>query len=411
MTDGLHSAADKDWVIHADNLVNGLRATANVKSDIVANALLRVPRHDFLHSIFVRQNGVWTKRHLDYNKYADLELVYQNEAFVVRVKDHLPDVTQTSPDIVATMLELLELHENPTNIRVLEIGTGTGYVSALLGIALGPGAITSLEKNASLARVARQNLRAVGQGALKVVHTDGLNGYAASAPYQRILVNGAVDSLPKSWPDQLAEGGVLVVIRGGMNSQQLLQLRKTRGSLSGIALRHTHFPFLEDGLGHSQPALRFLSSVRFTLPGDDAPIAPSTDAFECFENLDESDFLFFLELEEPRLTLIPGLSDPDSTYISIPRPAILDQDTGEFLLGPPEGHDTEPVSPLYGPPELLSRLVRVHAKWKKLDKPALSSYSFYARPDVHNRDALMNQAAWHIKGNVTGSLDWRIEVT
>ncbi|MDR7038406.1 protein-L-isoaspartate(D-aspartate) O-methyltransferase [Methylobacterium sp. BE186] len=111
--------------------------------------------------------------------------------------------TMTAPTTVAAMLVALNLAPGQ---RVLEIGTGSGYATALL-LQLGAAAVTSLELYAGLAAAARERL-GPGEG-LRVLRGDGLTAMGEGA-YDRILINGSVPSLPEGLIAALAPGGRLV---------------------------------------------------------------------------------------------------------------------------------------------------------------------------------------------------------
>ncbi|WP_336488953.1 protein-L-isoaspartate O-methyltransferase family protein [Methylobacterium nigriterrae] len=114
--------------------------------------------------------------------------------------------TMTAPSGVAAMLTALRV---APGLRILEVGTGSGYVTALLS-ELG-GAVTSLERYATLAEAARDRLP---EGAARVIQGDGLDG-PLEGSFDRILVNGAVPALPPHWLDALAPGGRLVTVLAG----------------------------------------------------------------------------------------------------------------------------------------------------------------------------------------------------
>ena len=117
----------------------------------------------------------------------------------------------TAPSTVATMLALLRVE---AGMRILEIGTGSGYVTALL-LQLGAGAVTSLERYATLVALARTNLartnlaRADLGGRARIVQGDGL-AEIGEGGFDRILVDGAVSALPPGWGAALNPNGRLV---------------------------------------------------------------------------------------------------------------------------------------------------------------------------------------------------------
>ncbi|MFE7122044.1 rRNA adenine N-6-methyltransferase family protein [Streptomyces sp. NPDC057654] len=108
------------------------------------------------------------------------------------------------PAVVVDMLHHLDLQ--PSN-RVLEIGTGSGYNTALL--AQQTDEVTSVEIDRGLAKGAAATLHQLGYAPL-VVCADGEQGYAARAPYDRILSTAAVRAIPPAWPRQTRAGGVIV---------------------------------------------------------------------------------------------------------------------------------------------------------------------------------------------------------
>jgi protein-L-isoaspartate(D-aspartate) O-methyltransferase len=112
--------------------------------------------------------------------------------------------SMTAPTLVAQMLALLRVEPGH---RVLEIGTGSGYATALLA-KLGAGAVLSLERYATLAREAAARLTA--QSEVHIVQADGLARELPDGGFDRILVHGSVDAIPPHWRAALEPGGRLV---------------------------------------------------------------------------------------------------------------------------------------------------------------------------------------------------------
>lgn len=129
--------------------------------------------------------------------------------------------TISQPYIVALMTDLLELEGGES---VLEIGTGSGYQAALLGMLAG--SVHSVERHAGLAERARGALAGLNLGNVHVHDGDGSLGWPEAAPYQGILVTAAAPKAPPPLLDQLAEGGVLVLPVGSRQEQSLQRLRK-----------------------------------------------------------------------------------------------------------------------------------------------------------------------------------------
>jgi protein-L-isoaspartate(D-aspartate) O-methyltransferase len=126
--------------------------------------------------------------------------------------------TISQPYMVAHMTELLELRPG---MRVLEVGTGSGYGAAVLA-GLGAGVI-SVERHPELAEAARSRLAGLRLGAaVRVVVGDGSLGWPADAPFDGIVVTAAAPRIPAALPAQLADGGRLVVPVGMKGRQELM---------------------------------------------------------------------------------------------------------------------------------------------------------------------------------------------
>jgi protein-L-isoaspartate(D-aspartate) O-methyltransferase len=118
--------------------------------------------------------------------------------------------TISQPYIVALMTELLEL---PPNARVLEIGTGSGYQSAVLGELAAE--VYSIEILPELARAAGDTLKRLGYANVVVREGDGYRGWPEHAPFDGIIVTAAPERIPEPLLDQLAAGGRMVIPVGG----------------------------------------------------------------------------------------------------------------------------------------------------------------------------------------------------
>jgi protein-L-isoaspartate(D-aspartate) O-methyltransferase len=141
--------------------------------------------------------------------------------------------TSSQPSTVATMLRLLDVHPGA---RVLDVGSGSGWTTALLAHLTGPqGSVVGVELVPELAAWGGQNLAATHQPwAQVVVAQEGVLGVPAEAPFDRILVSAEARRLPQELVDQLAAGGrmvlpvlgeMLVVTREGPGPEDLLILR------------------------------------------------------------------------------------------------------------------------------------------------------------------------------------------
>jgi protein-L-isoaspartate(D-aspartate) O-methyltransferase len=186
-----------------ERMIRELIAARGVKDERVLAAVRKVPRHLFV------------KDHLRTQAYGDHALPIGSSQ------------TISQPYIVARMTELLEVGPEHS---VLEIGTGSGYQTAVL--ALLARRVYSLERVAELAREAIPRMRQLGIENVKIQVFDGTVGWSEWAPYDRILVTAGAPKVPEPLLDQLAPGGVLVVPEGQLNAQRLVIYRKSaRGGI------------------------------------------------------------------------------------------------------------------------------------------------------------------------------------
>jgi len=135
--------------------------------------------------------------------------------------------TISQPSMIALMLDALDCQPRH---RVLEVGSGSGYVLALLSH-LGCD-VFGIERQAELAARARETLRRIGVTDVVVQEGDGTLGLPAHAPYDRILVSAGAAAIPDPLVAQLREGGRLVMPVGGADSQILVTCeRDDKGTL------------------------------------------------------------------------------------------------------------------------------------------------------------------------------------
>ena len=132
--------------------------------------------------------------------------------------------TISQPYIVALMTELMELEGDE---NVLEVGTGSGYQAALLGVLARR--VHTIERHAALSEKAGQSLMRLGLTNVRVHVGDGSLGLPEYAPFQAIIITAAAPRVPQPLLDQLAEGGRLVLPEGGAGGQMLDRWRRKDG--------------------------------------------------------------------------------------------------------------------------------------------------------------------------------------
>jgi protein-L-isoaspartate(D-aspartate) O-methyltransferase len=150
--------------------------------------------------------------------------------------------TISQPYIVAAMLEHLALRESD---RALEVGTGSGYVTALLSMLCAQ--VFSVERCAPLANSARAALLRLGYNNVAIHVGDGTLGWSEFAPFDAILVSAATPEVPPALVEQLREGGRMILPVGPAWSQELQLLSKVGGRVEVRMLEGCRFVPLVGG--------------------------------------------------------------------------------------------------------------------------------------------------------------------
>jgi protein-L-isoaspartate(D-aspartate) O-methyltransferase len=191
-----HSSFDTE----RDRMVRRQLYRRGIRSQRVLDAFRGVPREYFVPA---RERG---------------------EAYADRALPIDCNQTISQPYIVGLMTEALQLEGSES---VLEIGTGSGYQTAVLAELARQ--VTSIERHAELSSQAGLVLQELEYENIQLIVADGTLGWPAGAPYDRILVAAAAENVPPAYLEQLREGGILVLPIGDAESQSLVSIRKENG--------------------------------------------------------------------------------------------------------------------------------------------------------------------------------------
>ncbi len=174
-----------------------------IHDERVLDAMLRVPRHEFVPEQY-------------------LSHAYEDHPVPIGEEQ-----TISQPYMGAVSLQALSLQGTE---RVLEVGTGSGYQTALL--ALLAATVFSVERHASLARGAATILANLGLKNVRVTVGDGSQGWREYTPFDAMLISAAAPSVPRSLLEQLSEEGRMVIPVGPPQAQELQLVRKHEGRFS-----------------------------------------------------------------------------------------------------------------------------------------------------------------------------------
>ncbi|WP_059008901.1 methyltransferase domain-containing protein [Streptomyces specialis] len=369
---------DREQALRTE-LTDTLTASGHLRTEAWRQAVRTVPRHLFLRDgVFRRRGAGWepiTPAHPDWQA-----LCYRDEPAVTRVAGIRPDEigsvihrepthTGLAPGEAVRILEEAGIEDG---MRVLLIGTGTGYTTALLSHRLGDDLVTTVEINTDIARRPRQSLAAAGHHP-RVIDGDGVTGWpGALGQWDRIISTCAVITIPWLWFALLRPGGEIIAPLGGWLGAT------ARARLTG-----------EEGGTLSEPAAavgRLISpagaGLELAQPHKPPPLPhPVTQArprsYQSFSLL----LVFFFSIPHPPTSPLPPSSAASDVYKGHPpdtsrsgeRPALitpidLNDPTARFVaqaaapwiqdIGLPDGH-------LYWDPEAqVWAALREHAeKW------------------------------------------------
>ena len=179
----------------ADRLVEFL-VLNGIQSTEVLEAIRAIPRERFVSQAMMHQ-------------------AYDNNALPIGQGQ-----TISQPYIVAKMTEVLELNHSS---KVLEVGTGSGYQTAVLAQLVEH--VFSVERIKSLQWEAKRRLKQLDIYNVSTKHSDGWLGWAAKAPFDAIIVTAAAEQVPPALLDQLNNGGIMV-IPVGTDEQKLLKITR-----------------------------------------------------------------------------------------------------------------------------------------------------------------------------------------
>jgi len=205
-------------------LADELQASGVIRTPAWRAAVEHVSRHEFLREgLFEPVDGDGPTRWRPVSSGGDpeawLAACYADETHVTQldgatvpsdvsgVVAGVPSSSSTLPGLVVRMLEDLDVEPG---MRVLEIGTGSGYSTALMCDRLGPDLVTSIELDPAVGAQARVGLERVGY-APRLVIGDGLAGHEDGAPYDRLIATCSVRRIPPAWLRQVRPGGIILV--------------------------------------------------------------------------------------------------------------------------------------------------------------------------------------------------------
>jgi len=190
---------EKKYQSALNDLINFLENLGFLNDSNVESAFRNIPRHEFVPK-------------------SELDRAYYNEPLSI-----MKDQTISQPGVVSRMTEWLDIKDGQ---KILEIGTGSAWQTAILSYLVGTGTVYSIERHSELVKFARENLEKFKLNNVHVILGDGSLGYPQESPYDRIIITAACKEIPLPLLEQLDENGLLIAPVGD-SSQSLVLLKKT----------------------------------------------------------------------------------------------------------------------------------------------------------------------------------------
>ena len=189
--------------------VDELKALGVFQSIPIEQAFEAVHRHQFVEEFEVGA-GSTHKAVGPQTDHDVLEIIYSNTPLLTdRDFDGRPASSSSEPSLIATMLYRLDVEPS---MRVLEIGTGTGYNAALIAeLTKDKSSVTTIDVNESVISRVKRLMANAGYSDIFIALGDGVEGYRRRSPYDRIVATAAFPDFPWELPRQLSEGGLLLI--------------------------------------------------------------------------------------------------------------------------------------------------------------------------------------------------------
>lgn len=183
-----------------ESLINHLVEVGVLKTPRIIEGFKKIPRHLFVRKDYIRR------------AYDDIPLpTFKSQ-------------TISQPYTIAVMTEAL--NPEPSE-KILEIGAGSGYQSALLGYCVGPkGKVITVELESDLVEFAKKNIKKVKLKNVKVIQGDGKKGYEKESPYDKCMITAACKEIPKPVIEQVKIGGRIVAPVNDFFGQRMMVIDK-----------------------------------------------------------------------------------------------------------------------------------------------------------------------------------------
>ena len=352
---------DGEWT---RQLVTRLKQNNSIRTHAIERAFLSVERHLFVETFHLSGSDWSNQQTIEHDpenpKPEHLALIYDNRSLITHSKGNFGTSSASQPSVVAQTLELLELSPD---MKVLEIGTGTGYNSALLTEIVGAqGLVVSIDIQSAVVADANRSLERAGYPNVKTIVGDGFEGAAKEAPFDRIVATVGCPDISPLWVEQLRPGGLMLVPLAHGGWHPLTRIETADGKLIGKVVGYSGFMGIQGRLESG-------STPNGPLRLDIDSYGPHT-AVSCPQSLrslhDEELWYSF----PPSLYYFLAAKDQRAFFCLDPQGyGLVDNGSGLLLVIPSRNQILS-----FGNTGLEDDFFRTYSEWERVGRPSPSDY-------------------------------------
>ncbi|WP_285775284.1 ATP-grasp peptide maturase system methyltransferase [Microtetraspora sp. NBRC 13810] len=362
-------------------LADQLQESGALRSPQWRAAVERIPRHlfipEFFRSVITSEGMMWesvTPKSTGIDEL--MTLAYENKTWVTQIDGHIypgetekpvpagnPTSSSTLPALVVAMLEDLDVGDDS---KVMEIGTGTGYSTALLCERVGAENVVSIETDAGLAARAARAIHQTGHNPT-LITGDGLDGFRPRAPYDRIIATCSVRHIPAAWIAQSKPGAtILTTLSGWQYGSGYVRLTvEADGTASGRFLPDT-YSFMP-ARPHMPPPVD-LGDTKEIDAGEPRPAVVHPDT------LHDWTAQFVAQLATPGAQCV-GKSVDGGPWVDY----YVDAATGSIAAVTPQD-DGMPLVREIGPVAIWSSIESAITDWREIGSPGIDEFRIIVTP-------------------------------
>lgn len=376
-------------------LAMDLEDSGDLRSQPWRDAVLATPRHPFVPGFYRSENTpagtVWTPTTpASVGEATYLDLVYANDTLVTQLNGHAPNwdtatpvsnavptSSSTLPGLVVLMLEELDIADG---MRLLEIGTGTGYSTALLSQRLGDDSVTSIEYDPCVHQQAATALHQLGHYPT-LITGDGALGHPDTALYDRIIATCSFRKVPPAWLAQSASGAkILTTFNGALWGTAMATLTV---SGHGTAIGYFHPGTISFMISRPQQATGGIDYTPDMFADDDTTISHLNPTV-----FTDPTFRFLLQTAFPRLRVGRIRAEGEEDWTEV----LAETGTSHWATYRRGPDSTLLIRQNCG--DLWTRIERNLADWENLGRPSIDQFQLTITPSEQRISIPGQEPSW-----------------